>query len=132
VKLLVLVVLVVVALAPLHVTAQKQTPGPPPVSAVALPPPWPTWIEQLPAPLPPVVAPSVVAPSFQAETSRSAKRTILTAALVGTGTGLLIGLLLSGADLADDHTTVVLTWTAVGLTAGVIGGVITWWLEPGS
>ena len=129
---LVLVALVVVALAPLQGTAQERIPAPTPASAVALPPAWPMWIEQLPTPLLPVVAPSVVAPSRQAETSRSAKRTILTAALVGTGTGLLIGLVLSGADLADDHTTVVLTWTAVGLTAGVIGGLITWWSEPGS
>jgi len=69
--------------------------------------------------------------AFQDEANRSATRTILTAALVGAGAGLLVGLLVSGADLGDDHTAVVLTWTAAGLTAGVIGGVITWLSEPG-
>lgn len=53
-------------------------------------------------------------------------RVIATHGAVGTGAGLLVGLLLSGAAIADDRSTVVLTWTALGAAAGVAGGVIVW------
>jgi hypothetical protein len=133
---LVCVVLVVVALAPIQVTAQEPEPAPPHASVVPLPPAWSTWTGALQTPPPAAVARSLafraeVDRSFQAQESRSATRTILTASLVGAGAGLLVGLLVSGADLADDHSTVILTWTAAGLTAGVIGGLITWLSEPG-
>jgi len=131
---LVFVVLVFVALAPIRAVAQERRPAPPSASVVLLPPAWPTWTDELPTQLPPVVAPAFhveVINAFQDEANRSATRTILTASLVGAGAGLLVGLLVSGADLGDDHTAVVLTWTAAGLTAGVIGGVITWLSEPG-
>jgi hypothetical protein len=67
----------------------------------------------------------------QSEANRSAARIITTHALVGTGAGLVIGLLLSSAAAADDDTSVVVTWTALGLTAGMLGGAVTWLVERG-
>jgi len=63
---------------------------------------------------------------YQSRTRGSAARTIATHAAVGTGAGLLIGLVLSGATVGDDRASVVLTWTAVGAAAGVVSGVVTW------
>jgi hypothetical protein len=37
-----------------------------------------------------------------------------------------MGLVLSGASVDDDRTSVVLTWTALGAAAGVVSGVVTW------
>jgi len=58
-------------------------------------------------------------------------RIILTHAIVGTGAGLLIGLSLTGASLGDDDTSVVITWTALGLTAGLASGALTWLMRRG-
>ena len=65
---------------------------------------------------------------YQEPDDRSAARIITTHTLVGTGAGLLLGLVLSGASVGDDHTTVVLTWTSLGAAAGGLSSVITWLL----
>jgi hypothetical protein len=65
---------------------------------------------------------------YQERDNRSAARIITTHTLVGTAAGLLLGLVLSGASVGDDHTTVVLTWTGLGAAAGGLSGVITWLL----
>jgi hypothetical protein len=70
--------------------------------------------------------------SEQSQPARSGKRTIVTHALVGTGAGLLTGLVLSGTNVSDDDASVVLVWTSVGLVAGVTSGVVTWLLERGN
>jgi hypothetical protein len=57
---------------------------------------------------------------------RSAARIVATHAAVGTGAGLLIGFLLSGASVSDDRTAVVVTWTALGAASGIVSGVVTW------
>lgn len=62
---------------------------------------------------------------------RSAARIITTHTAVGTGAGLLLGLVLSGASVGDDRTTVVLTWTGLGAAAGVLSGVATWLVGRG-
>jgi hypothetical protein len=56
----------------------------------------------------------------------SAGRTIALHGAVGAGAGLIIGLVLSGSDVGDDNTDVILTWTALGAAAGVVSGVVTW------
>jgi hypothetical protein len=62
---------------------------------------------------------------------RSAAKTIALHGAVGTGAGLLIGLVLSSASTSDDETSVVVTWTALGAAAGVVSGVITWLVSGG-
>jgi len=64
--------------------------------------------------------------AFPSADGRSAARIIAVHTAVGTGAGLLIGLLLSGASVGDDQATVVLTWTALGAAAGVVSGVVNW------
>jgi uncharacterized YccA/Bax inhibitor family protein len=63
------------------------------------------------------------------EGKRSAARSLTIHGVVGTATGLLLGLVLSSASLSGDETAVVLTWTAVGAAAGVLSGIVTWLLE---
>ena len=50
-------------------------------------------------------------------------RIIAIHAAVGTGAGLLIGLVLSSA--SKDESSVILTWTALGAVAGLVSGVVT-------
>jgi hypothetical protein len=73
--------------------------------------------------------PAVRGLTEQSQPDRSARRIIVTRAIVGAGAGLLVGLVLSGANVSDDDASVVLTWTAAGLTAGALGGVIVWLVE---
>jgi hypothetical protein len=68
----------------------------------------------------------VSGPVYQPRADHSGGRIIAIHAVVGTGAGLLIGLVLSGASVGDDQTSVVLTWTALGAAAGVVSGVVTW------
>jgi hypothetical protein len=35
----------------------------------------------------------------------------------------------TAASLGDDDTSVVVTWTALGLTAGLISGAVTWFVD---
>ena len=63
--------------------------------------------------------------SSQSSTSPSAVKHIALHTAVGTGAGLLIGLLVSSSSM-DDQTSTVLTWTALGAGAGLLSGVITW------
>jgi hypothetical protein len=67
----------------------------------------------------------------QTQNGRSAGRTIAIHGLVGTGAGLLIGLVLSSADISDDKTASVLVWTSAGAASGILSGLITWLMEPG-
>lgn len=64
-------------------------------------------------------------PAYQSPPKRSPAKTIALHTAVGTGAGLLTGLLLSGASTSDDRTTVVVTWTALGAAAGLVSGVVT-------
>ncbi len=63
---------------------------------------------------------------FQAPPKRSAGKTIALHTAVGTGAGLVIGLLLSGASTNDDRSSVIVSWTALGAAAGLVSGVVTW------
>ena len=63
--------------------------------------------------------------SSQSGASPSAVKHIALHTAVGTGAGLLIGLLVSSSSM-DDQTSTVLTWTALGAGAGLLSGVITW------
>jgi hypothetical protein len=110
--------LVLLVLTPSQVVAQAQRGGPPPATVLVAEQAWsaPSWTWQ------PTVSDSV----YQSRADRSAARTIATHAVVGTGAGLLIGLVLSGASAGGDRTSVVLTWTALGAAAGVVSGVVTW------
>lgn len=74
--------------------------------------------------------PSTVLQPPRAEPSPG--RLILTHALVGTGTGLFIGLALTGASLGDGDSSVVITWSALGLAAGLASGAVTWLLHHGN
>lgn len=65
-------------------------------------------------------------PSYQSGGERSAASIIVTHAAVGTGAGLLIGLVLSSASVDKDESSVVLTWTALGAAAGIVSGVVTY------
>ena len=65
-------------------------------------------------------------PAYQSPPRRSAAGTIALHTAVGTGAGLLTGLLLSGASTNDDRTTVIVTWTALGAAAGLVSGIVTW------
>jgi hypothetical protein len=78
---------------------------------------------------PPRAHPAAPGSPYQAQAGTSATRIIATHAAVGTAGGLLIGLVLSGASIADDRAEVVLIWTAAGLTAGAVSGVVTWLVE---
>ena len=103
---------------PSQVVAQAQGAGPPPPSVVVAEQAWSapsrTWL------------PTISGPVYQSRADRSAPRIIAIHGVVGTGAGLLIGLVLSGAGVGDDQTSVVLTWTALGATAGVVSGIVTW------
>lgn len=77
-----------------------------------------------------LAAPLDLSASPQSSSSPTAFKTIATHTAIGTGAGLLIGLLLS-ASTTDDESTVVLTWTAIGVGAGFVSGVITWLLGRG-
>jgi hypothetical protein len=101
-----------------------------PQSGLSLPSPPAAWAAPPEAPFSPHVPAASGAP-YQSQPTRSGKRTIVTHALVGTGAGLLTGLVLSGTNVSDDDTSVVLVWTSVGLVAGVTSGVVTWLLERG-
>jgi hypothetical protein len=72
----------------------------------------------------PIVA-DAAAPSRR---HRSAAGTIALHTAVGTGAGLVTGLVLSGAAARGDRTTVVVTWTTLGAAAGAVSGVVTWLL----
>lgn len=113
---------VLLVVAPIRIGAQTRS-VPAPSPRTALPPPLPrtpdSWWDSR--------APSTVLQPPQEEPSPS--RIILTHALVGTGTGLLIGLALTGASLGDDDTSVVITWSALGLGAGLVSGAVTWLLH---
>ena len=101
-----------------QVVAQDQLGEQPPPSVVIAEQAWslpfPTWQPNLPD--------LILAP----RAGRSAARTIATHTVVGTGAGLLVGLLLSGASASDDQTSTVLTWTALGAAAGLVSGIVTW------
>jgi hypothetical protein len=111
-------------IAPARATAQAQEIGPTPASLVDSAP---VWGESSLSPLPSSPGSPLHGP--QSQSGRSATRIIVTNAAVGTGAGLLIGLALSGADVSDDRTSVVVTWTALGLTAGLVAGAIAWFVE---
>jgi len=113
-----LVGLALLVITPSQVVVQAQRAGPPPGSVVVAVPAWSAlsrpWL------------PTISSPAYQSRTDRSAASNIAIHGAVGTGAGLLIGLVLSGAGVGDDQTSVVLTWTALGATAGVVSGVVTW------
>ena len=92
---------------PCQVVAQAARGGP---RLVAAPQPW---------------SPADWGPSYQAGGERSAASIIATHAAVGTGAGLLIGLVLSSASVEEDKSSVVLTWTALGAAGGIVSGVVT-------
>ena len=104
-----------------HSTAHTPTLEPPPSLLVGS---TPVWRGSSRTPLPPLLG-----PESPQQARRSATRTIVTHAAAGTGAGLLIGLLLSNVDVSGDDTEIVVTWTAVGLTAGLVGGAIAWLVE---
>ena len=87
-------------------------------------------VAQLPLAAP---TPSVASshPEYQSPPKRSPAKTIALHTAVGTGAGLLTGLLLSGASTSDDRTTVIVTWTALGAAAGLVSGVVTWFAGGG-
>lgn len=119
-----LILAAMMALAPVPGVAQEAMLGP---SATFMAAFSPSWSETLP-----VTAAAARATVARATGARSATRTIAIHGLVGAGGGLLIGLLLTAADLSDDHTPLVLSWTGIGLAAGVASGAITWLVErPG-
>ena len=64
-------------------------------------------------------------PSYRSGGQRSAASIIATHAAVGTGAGLLIGLVLSSASADKDESSVILAWTALGAAAGLVSGVVT-------
>lgn len=113
-----LVGLPLLVITPSQVVAQALRAGPPPASVVVAGQAWsapsPTWL------------PAGSGPVYQSHADRSAARIIAIHGAVGTGAGLLIGLVLSGASVGDDQTSVVVTWTALGAAAGVVSGVVTW------
>ena len=119
-------VALLVTIAPARATAQAQEIGPTPESLVDSAP---VWGESFLAPLPSIRGSPLHDPPSLLQSGPSATRVIVTHAAVGTGAGLLIGLVLSGADVSDDRTSVVVTWTALGLTAGLVAGVIAWLVE---
>ena len=91
------------------------------------------WRTGTPAPDRPTIVlgprtplPSSLRPTYQSPANRSAARIIGAHTVVGAGAGLLIGLVLSGASISDERSTVVVTWTAVGAAAGLVSGVVTW------
>lgn len=110
--------LFLLVIAPSQVVAQAQLGGQPPLSVVvaeqAWSAPFQTWQPNIPD--------LILAP----RADRSAAKTIATHTVVGTGAGLLVGLLLSGASAGDDQTSAVLTWTALGAAAGLVSGIVTW------
>ena len=110
---------------PTEVAAQTPQPG------LSFPSPPAAWAPSPDAPFSPHVHAARSAP-YQSQPTRSEKRTIVTHALVGTGAGLLSGLVLSGTNVSDDDTSVVLVRTYVGLVAGVTSGLVTWLLERGN
>ena len=113
-----LVGLALLVITPSQVVAQAQRAGPPRASVVLAGQAWSApsraWL------------PTVSGPVYQSRADRSAARIVAIHGVVGTGAGLLVGLVLSGASVGDDQTSVVLTWTALGAAAGVVSGVVTW------
>lgn len=109
--------LVLLVITSSQVVAQAQQGGPRLASVVVAEHAWsaPSRTRQ------PNVSDSV----FQSRAHRSAARTLATHAVVGTGAGLIIGLVLSGASASEERTSVVVTWTALGAAAGVASGVVT-------
>lgn len=77
----------------------------------------------LPAPLATIPGAATVWTFPPTQRRVSPARAIAIHGLVGAGAGLLIGTLLSGAAIADDRSTVVLTWTGIGAAAGLTSGV---------
>jgi hypothetical protein len=73
--------------------------------------------------------PAIPRVMYRTSDDRSAARIIGIHTAVGTGAGLLLGLLLSGSSVGDDRRAVILTWTGVGAGAGVVSGVVTWLLS---
>jgi len=113
------VAVALLVVAPTRVGAQARPRSAPATrTAVALPVPriQPSWWDSR--------DPVTVVEPTQAEPSPG--RIVLTHALVGTGAGLLIGLALTGASLGYDDSSVVITWTALGLGAGLASGALTW------
>lgn len=112
------VALALQVMTPSRVVAQARGAAPPPASVVVAGQAWSApsraWL--------PTGSGSV----YQSRADRSAARIIAIHGVVGTGAGLLMGLVLSGASVDDDRTSVVLTWTALGAAAGVVSGVVTW------
>ncbi len=112
-----------VVITPSQVASQRQDFGPAPaavfIARQAEGAPSRTWLAPAPG------------WAYQARRGGSAGKTIVTHTLVGTGAGLLIGLVLSGATVGDHRTSVVLTWTAVGAASGVVSGVVTWLIGRG-
>ena len=112
-------------IAPQQAPAQALSVAPSPILLSS--PPWSTASPLSTSPLLPL--PAVRGLTEQSQPDRSARRIIVTRAIVGAGAGLLVGLVLSGANVSDDDASVVLIWTAAGLTAGALGGVIVWLVE---
>lgn len=110
--------LVMLVIPPCGVVAQAQPGGPPLAAAVVA--------EQGRTALARTWRSTVADAADQSHADRSAAKTIALHAGVGTGAGLIIGLVLSGASVSDDRTSVVVTWTALGAAAGVVSGVVTW------
>lgn len=108
--------LALLGIIPSRLSAQAPLAGPRSAPAVVA---WPGW-EAAALPRLPGVGVSA------SRADRSAAKVIAIHTAVGTGAGLVIGLLLSGASVDDDRTSVVLTWTALGAAAGVVSGVVTW------
>lgn len=110
----------VMAIAPARAVGQAPLKPVALTSSVHLMAAWTVGLESSP--------PLVTTFESQSRNDRSAARTIAVSTLVGTGAGLLIGLVLSGASVGDEQGSVILIWTGVGAAAGVVGGVATWLL----
>jgi hypothetical protein len=113
-----LVGLVLLVITPSQLVAQAQLGGQPPLSVVVAEQTWSAPFQAW--------QPNVSDSVHESRADRSAARTIAIHTVVGTGAGLLLGLVLSGASAGDDQTSVVLTWTALGAAAGVVSGIVTW------
>jgi hypothetical protein len=109
---------VVLTTTPSVTSAQSPEAAPLSPASVVVLPSWymPTW-----PPLPPVGH-----TRYAERGDRSAVRTIAIHTAVGTGAGLLLGLLLSSASTGGDQAAVILTWAGLGAAAGAVSGVVTW------
>lgn len=103
------------------VAAQTRWAGPPSASVVVAGQAWSARSRTF--------LPTVSGSAYESRADHSGAKTIAIHTVVGTGAGLVVGLVLSGASVGDDDTSVVLTWTGLGAAAGVVSGVATWLLS---